>query len=104
MIVRLEINGTEKDVKIKGIGPSHQDDYVKKVVLLEKIEKDKESSTEIKLDKARELIGWLFNLGLKKSDLSDEEKKFVEEDLEERKKIIAVVREILQPISEDKKK
>lgn len=103
MIIKLEINDVEKDVKIKGIGPSQQEDYYKKVFVLEKIETDKDSSTEMKVNKTKEFLNWLFDLGLKKSDLTDEEKKIVEEDVEERKKIISAVREILLPVSIEKK-
>lgn len=104
MIIKLEINGTEKDVKIKGITPAHQDEYYKKVSNLDKVESDENTSLEDKLAKANDLVKWLFNTGLKKSDLNDEEKKLVEEDLEERKKIVEAIREILQPVSSAKKK
>ena len=104
MIIKLEINGVEKDVKIKGIGVSHRDDYYKKVITMEKFQEDENMSTEDKLKKADEFIKWLLNLCFKKSDLTEDEKKLVEDDLEESDKIVAVVREILQPLSEAKKK
>lgn len=102
MIIKLEIEGVVKDVKIKGIKQAHRDDYYKKVTVLEKIQDDEDKTSEEKLAKADEFIIWLQNLGLKKSDLAEEEKKDL--DLEELDKITAAVREILQPLSEVKKK
>jgi hypothetical protein len=100
MIIKLEIDNVIKDVKIKGIVESHQQDYYKKVIAFEKVNDDENISTEDKLKKADEFINWLANLGIKKSDLTEEEISKL--DLEEKKKIVEAVKDILQPLSEKK--
>ena len=101
MKIKLILGDKEREVKIKGIKKKYRNEYYDLLLELEKIDDDESLSTKEKLNTADKFITWLEELGIKHSDLTNDEKK--ELDLEDLKMISEAVREILQPLSDKKK-
>ena len=101
MKIKLILNNKEREVQIKGIKKKYRNEYYDLLLELEKIDDDESLSTREKLNTADKFITWLEDLGIKHSDLTEEEKK--ELDLEDLKIISETVREVLQPLSDKKK-
>lgn len=101
MKIKILINGTEKEVTIQGMGKNHRREFYDKIKELDKFDKKEDTSDSDKIDVADSLLTWLEEIGLRHSNLTDEERKDL--DLEALDEISTAAREILQP-SEIKKK
>ncbi len=102
MQVKIDLNGKERVVTIKGIKKKYRGEYLDKLLVMEKASEDKDLSTEEKLKAATEFLDWVESLAIEYSDLKEEEKE--ELDIEACDILRDEVRELLSPVSETKKK
>ena len=101
MKIKIILEGKEREIVIQGMKKTHRRDFYDKIKDLDKIDKKEGVLDTDKIDAADGLLTWLEEMGLKHSDLTDEEKEKL--DLEALDEISTAAREILQP-SEIKKK
>ncbi len=101
MKCKILIDGKEREVIISGITKSHRREFLDFAKMLAKIDKDDSMDDGEKAEKALKIMDWIEELGLKHSNLPDEDKKKL--DLEASDIITETTREILQPAGDKKK-
>ena len=105
MKIELMIKGLKKIVTIslentKGF----RDEYMEKVLDMEEFVDDENKTTREKYKKTNEFLGWIEDLSIKLSNLSDEDKEVVKNNIELSDELRDALRSKLQPVQTDEKK
>lgn len=102
MQVKIMVGDVEKLVTIKGIKKQYRKEYLDRIISLEKLQEDDSLSSKEKIEKATSVFDWCEELALKYSDLTEEEKESL--DIENSDLLRDAVKDLLDPVSERKKK